>query len=435
MRDRGSPPPTTAQAKRAQRTPLTTLIKATTMSGNIKADGSITAAGHGQVCIPTIAKNAQFRKLKNVPGNAVCFDCPATRPTWASVTYGVFLCLDCSASHRQMGVHITFVRSVDLDEWTQRQIDAMRIGGNDTARKFFAKHGCTDMKGTEKKYTGKAGLAYRSELSKLVEAEAARRGEGGGSTAVDDAPQDAAGGGGASLLDGADAVMRRDAEMEARNRLDAVRNGNGVGPTSSAGVLQPTAKLASQMSGARGRLATPTATPIPTPPASGGLVAPPQSSSSSSSSGGPRLVLRTPASSAASASSRLLKRGGSSASATSRLRVNKISTTADGADGFEDVETTQRKVEDRKREEEEDAMNRKRVEEEDARLARELQDRLDGLGGGGPNADVVVVDAVAERPPSVVAATATTNGAAPKSAHEENLKKLSSMNSDFFSGY
>lgn len=402
------------------------------MSGNIKADGSITAAGHGQVCIPTIAKNAQFRKLKNVPGNAVCFDCPATRPTWASVTYGVFLCLDCSASHRQMGVHITFVRSVDLDEWTQRQIDAMRIGGNDTAKKFFAKHGCTDMKGTEKKYTGKAGLAYRSELSKLVDAEAAKRGEGGGggdSTAIDDSPQDAASG--TSLLDGADAVMRRDAETEARNRLDAVRNGVGHA-SSSAGVLQPTAKLASQMSGARGRLATPTATPTPTPPASGGLVAPPQSSSSSSSSGAPRLVLRTPASSAASASSRLLKRGGSSASVPSRLRVNKISTTADGADGFEDVETTQRKVEDRKREEMEDVVNRKRMEEEDARLARELQERLDGLGGVGPNA---VVEAIAERPPSVVAAAATTNGAAPKSAHEENLKKLSSMNSDFFSGY
>lgn len=43
-----------------------------------------------------------------------------------------------------MGVHLTFVRSVDLDEWTQRQIDAMRIGGNDNAKKFFKKHGVTD---------------------------------------------------------------------------------------------------------------------------------------------------------------------------------------------------------------------------------------------------------------------------------------------------
>jgi hypothetical protein len=57
-------------------------------SGNLRDDGNFTAAGKGQVCIPTADKNAQFRKLKAISSNQVCFDCPATRPTWASVTYG-----------------------------------------------------------------------------------------------------------------------------------------------------------------------------------------------------------------------------------------------------------------------------------------------------------------------------------------------------------
>ncbi|KAJ0968106.1 hypothetical protein J5N97_025023 [Dioscorea zingiberensis] len=113
-------------------------------------------------------KNAIFKKLKSRSENKVCFDCNAKNPTWASVTYGIFLCLDCSAVHRGLGVHVSFVRSTNLDSWSPEQLKMMAFGGNNRAQVFFKQHGWTDGGKIEAKYTSRAADLYRQMLSKEV---------------------------------------------------------------------------------------------------------------------------------------------------------------------------------------------------------------------------------------------------------------------------
>jgi hypothetical protein len=81
---------------------------------------------------PAYTKQLLVKELKK-NGNNHCVDCEAANPDWGSINLGVFMCLSCSGIHRQLGTHISQVRSLDLDDWVQEWVEVMQGGGNNKA--------------------------------------------------------------------------------------------------------------------------------------------------------------------------------------------------------------------------------------------------------------------------------------------------------------
>ncbi|KAF9938497.1 Arf-GAP with coiled-coil, ANK repeat and PH domain-containing protein 2, partial [Modicella reniformis] len=76
-------------------------------------------------------------QVRKIPGNEVCADCRSLSPMWASVNHGNVLCIECSGIHRSLGVHVSKVRSLNLDKWETETVGLMLKLGNEKTNKIF----------------------------------------------------------------------------------------------------------------------------------------------------------------------------------------------------------------------------------------------------------------------------------------------------------
>ncbi|XP_055995880.1 centaurin-gamma-1A-like isoform X29 [Ostrea edulis] len=85
----------------------------------------------------TSSDPAGMQAIRTVRGNNSCADCGAPNPDWASINLGTIVCIECSGIHRNLGTHLSRVRSLDLDEWPPDLVRVMMSIGNGVANSVW----------------------------------------------------------------------------------------------------------------------------------------------------------------------------------------------------------------------------------------------------------------------------------------------------------
>ncbi|TGZ62791.1 hypothetical protein CRM22_007253 [Opisthorchis felineus] len=119
----------------------TGLVSSSNLTGGVHSGGdnnSLTSGRSGAGDSSELATTEHLiESIRSVAGNQYCADCGACDPDWASLNLGAMVCISCSGIHRQLGTHISRVRSLHLDEWSSESAAVMCAIGNTLANSVW----------------------------------------------------------------------------------------------------------------------------------------------------------------------------------------------------------------------------------------------------------------------------------------------------------
>ena len=130
-----------------------------------------------------------LNEILKLPGNQSCCDCTSLGTqfnlavhflfvyylnildiSWASISHGTLICLECAGKHRSLGVQTSFVNSLYMDHWSAANVEMLRQGGNQSIRDYFTLMGVNKEKvSIVELYRSEAALHYRERLRERVD--------------------------------------------------------------------------------------------------------------------------------------------------------------------------------------------------------------------------------------------------------------------------
>jgi len=113
-----------------------------------RKDGDVSAVANNVSTMQSMSpKNPIINEI--LTQNLSCADCGQMHPEWVSLNLGVLICIECSGVHRSLGVHLSKVRSLKLDQLSKAEYSLVQGLGNEFVNSVW-EDGVINQKGWKK---------------------------------------------------------------------------------------------------------------------------------------------------------------------------------------------------------------------------------------------------------------------------------------------